>query len=86
MKNILTPKWLRLPLLALITVIPPTHLSAATAKDEVTRYSPPLGSFNFDFERLGKTEVKQIKQLQKIGYTGMAMKLGSTAQLQSMLR
>ena len=83
MKNILTPKWLRLPLLALITVIPHTHLSAATAKDEVTRYSPPLGSFNFDFERLGKTEVKQIKQLQKIGYTGMAMRVNSAEEIRS---
>jgi hypothetical protein len=83
MNNRVTEKW---RLLALITILTHCLASAAPGQGEASRstpHRPPLGSFNFDFSRLGKTEAEQIKVLQKIGYTGLTMKLGSAAELQT---
>ncbi len=41
----------------------------------------PLGSFHFDFDRLGNSKADQIGALQQLGYQGMALKLANQAQL-----
>ena len=64
-------KRLLAPALALLAILP----SMAEPRPPCPSY--PLGCFNFDFERLGKTEAEQIRVLREIGYSGMVMNLSS---------
>lgn len=41
----------------------------------------PLGSFNFDFDRLGATPAEQLRELRNIGYAGLTMNMAGKKNL-----
>jgi sugar phosphate isomerase/epimerase len=70
----------RIPLLAL-TLFWLTIPQLRAAESNQTDHS--LGSFNFDFARLGADEAAQISELKSIGYGGLVMNLSANNQKQA---
>ncbi|MDF7822591.1 TIM barrel protein [Pontiellaceae bacterium B12227] len=58
-----------------------TLMMVSAVAAETTMETWPLGSFHFDFDRLGDTKAEQIDALQKLGYGGMVFNLSSQKQL-----
>ena len=71
-----------LPLALLLSVI---TVSCSQDRESATD-DFPLGSFNFDFARLGADEASRIKELESIGYGGMTLRVNSEKQLQELER
>lgn len=56
-------------------------LSAFAA--EISMETWPLGSFHFDFDRLGETRSEQVDALQNSGFSGMVFNLSNDKQLET---
>ena len=53
------------------------HTVVAPAQSHhASNVANPLGVFNFDFKRLGKTPAEQVHALKKIGFSGATLTLG----------
>ncbi|MBK1877465.1 TIM barrel protein [Pelagicoccus mobilis] len=69
-----------LPLALLLSVF-----TVSCIQEEVTGpVDFPLGTFNFDFARLGSDEASQIKELESIGYGGLVMNLTNPKELKTL--
>ncbi len=73
----------RIPFMALLFfALTISQLQAA----ESSQADYPLGSFNFDFARLGADEASQVNALQSIGYGGMVKGASNAKQLKELQR
>ena len=68
----------RIPLISLVLFL--ASLSGLRA-DDSSQAAWSLGTFNFDFARLGADEASQISVVESIGYTGLAMNIGNEKNL-----
>ena len=71
----------------LLVVVSFFLLMASPLRAEESRpAASPLGTFSYDFVRLGADEASQISALKSIGYAGMAMNLKTEKHLASLKR
>lgn len=54
--------------------------------EQSTQVDYSLGSFHFDFDRLGADEASQVNALQSIGYSGMVMSVKNAKNLKKLQR
>ncbi len=73
-------------ILSLIALLLVALTASCSSTDESSQTDYPLGTFNFDFARLGEDEASQIGELKSIGYEGLVLNLTNPKELKTLER